>query len=274
MPESRSLVVLCALLAVLPARSQTRVVAIGDLHGDYEAARKVLRLTGLLDADDNWAGKDTILVQTGDVLDRGDGEHRIMALLAKLAKQAPRTGGQVVRLNGNHEIMNARGDLRYVTPGALGAFGGPDRATAFKPGGTWAKRLAEFPVTAIVDGTLFVHGGVRLADVEQLAAINAATRAWLQGQAAFPKALGHGESVIWTRFYAPSPLSEAACTELKAVLARSGAQRMVVGHTVQKHGITSDCDGRLWRVDVGMSAHYGGKPAAIEIRANRVRVLR
>ncbi len=33
-----------------------RVVAIGDLHGDLEAARSALRLAGAIDEQDQWIG--------------------------------------------------------------------------------------------------------------------------------------------------------------------------------------------------------------------------
>jgi hypothetical protein len=49
--------------------------------------------------------------------------------------------------------------------------------------------------------------------------------------------------------------------------------RMVVAHTIQDGGINSACDDKVWRVDVGMSAHYGGEPAALEITADGVVVL-
>ena len=40
-----------------------------------------------------------------------------------------------------------------------------------------------------------------------------------------------------------------------------GAQRMVVGHTIQGQGINSACEGRVFRVDVGMSRGCGdGEP--------------
>ncbi len=51
------------------------------------------------------------------------------------------------------------------------------------------------------------------------------------------------------------------------------AKRMVVGHTVQEAGISSACAGRAWRVDVGMSAHYGGEVAILELSNGEVRVL-
>ena len=40
-----------------------------------------------------------------------------------------------------------------------------------------------------------------------------------------------------------------------------------------KSGIAPACDERLWRIDVGLAAAYGGKPAVLELSENRVRVL-
>src|SRR5690606_2094045 len=98
-----------------PAASR-RIVAIGDLHGDLQATRRALRLAGAIDAQDRWIGKELIVVQTGDQLDRGDEELAILKLLEALAPQAEAAGGRLHVLNGNHEIMNVELDFRYVTP--------------------------------------------------------------------------------------------------------------------------------------------------------------
>lgn len=262
------------LLALTPASSLAapRVVAVGDLHGDFAATRDVLRLAGLIDAKDDWSGGAATLVQTGDVLDRGDGEAQIFALLFKLQTQAPAAGGRVVLLNGNHEIMNVQGDLRYVTPGAATHFG-PDRKAAFAPGSAWAKRLAALPIIAIVEGSVFVHGGVHPEHARYgIDKINAEAKAWMEGTAPYPVALQGPESPIWSRLYSASAAPER-CAILAETLAHLKAKRMVVGHTVQKGGPTSDCDGKVWRIDVGMSAHYGGAPAALEIVGDQVRVI-
>ena len=46
------------------------IVAIGDLHGDMENARRVLEFSGVVDENLDWSGKVDILVQTGDIIDR------------------------------------------------------------------------------------------------------------------------------------------------------------------------------------------------------------
>ncbi len=94
----------------------SRLVAIGDVHGDYEALVAMLQSTGLLDAKLRWSGGNAVLVQVGDFLDRGPKDRPVMDLLMRLEKEAPRKGGLVVVLLGNHEAMNVIGDLRYTTP--------------------------------------------------------------------------------------------------------------------------------------------------------------
>ena len=84
-----------------------RIVAIADVHGDLDAARAALRLGGAIDGEDRWIGGDLVVVQTGDILDRGDDEQAIMELFLRLGKEAEITGGAVHVLNGNHELMNA-----------------------------------------------------------------------------------------------------------------------------------------------------------------------
>ena len=83
-----------------------RIVAVGDIHGDYEAFIKILEGTGIIDDELNWIGKETHLVQIGDVLDRGPDAKKIFDLLMKLEKEAKKAGGDVHMLIGNHEEMN------------------------------------------------------------------------------------------------------------------------------------------------------------------------
>lgn len=258
-----------------------RLVAMGDVHGDFAAMHAALRAAAVIDAEGNWIGGDTTLVQTGDLLDRGDDEQRIVDFFETLRAQAAAAGGRLVDLNGNHEVMNVAGDLRYVTPVGFTDFedvegldlGAPvlqrlpeharARAAAFLPGGPYAKLLAKKLVIAIVNDTVFAHGGVHDHHAEYgVDAINTETSAWMLGQRDVPMILQGETSPIWSRVFSDGPPD---CDELQKTLDALQVSRMVVGHTVQRQGITSACDGKVWRIDVGMAAHYGGTPAALEI---------
>ena len=131
-----ALLVLAALFFLAPTAGCTaaapplgRIVAVGDLHGDYQAWQAIAGAAGLIDANGHWSGGNTTLVQLGDVLDRQPDSLQIVRSLQQLQSEAPRAGGRVVVVLGNHEAMNLLGDFRYTTSGEIAAFV-DDRSTA------------------------------------------------------------------------------------------------------------------------------------------------
>jgi hypothetical protein len=105
-----------AAAAEAPAPAPARVVAVGDVHGAFTEFVSVLQRAGLVNARRRWSGGKATLVQLGDVPDRGARVRECLDLLMDLEKQAARAGGAVVALIGNHEAMNAMGEVGYVTP--------------------------------------------------------------------------------------------------------------------------------------------------------------
>lgn len=93
-----------------------RIVAIGDLHGNYQGLMQILSHLDLIDRGGHWQGQDTHVVQLGDVLGRGGEPGKIFALLRRLEREAAEAGGAVHLLLGNHEVMTLRGTLVYNTP--------------------------------------------------------------------------------------------------------------------------------------------------------------
>jgi hypothetical protein len=108
--------------ALCDLTTDSRVVAVGDVHGAYDPFVALLREARLVDDRERWIGGDTWLVQTGDVLDRGPDSKRVIDLLRKLQREAARAGGAVYPLLGNHELMRLAGDYRYVSAGEYAAF--------------------------------------------------------------------------------------------------------------------------------------------------------
>ena len=269
-----------------------RIVAIGDLHGDLDATRAALRLAGAIDEHDRWAGGTTVIVQTGDQLDRGDDELEILDLLDSLAAQAQAVGGAVHVLNGNHELMNVKQDLRYVTLGGFLDFlptpvADPDevdpqvvvdavheRLKACRPGHPFAKRLLDRNVITIVGETVFVHGGILPHVVDYgIERLNQESRAWIRKDRPYPPdILLASDGPVWSRHYSDDPDVED-CRLLEEVLDRLSTRRMVVGHTVLDEGISPACGDLVWRVDVGMARHYGGTPAVLELQDGVARVI-
>ncbi len=127
--ESRLVAVVMLLAIVSPfsrAAAQrpepSRIVAIGDIHGDFDALNGILKTAGIIDTGGRWIAADATLVQVGDFTDRGPRVRAVMDLLMNLERQASAAGGQVAVLLGNHEVMNLIGDGRYITPAIYETF--------------------------------------------------------------------------------------------------------------------------------------------------------
>ena len=99
-----------------------RIVAIGDVHGAFDQLVGILQTAGLIDANRRWSGGTAILVQTGDVLDRGPGVRPALDLLMRLEGEAKRAGGRVESLLGNHEMMNLVHEFRDVSAETYASF--------------------------------------------------------------------------------------------------------------------------------------------------------
>ena len=106
-----------------------RVVAIGDVHGAFDTFVAILREAGLIGGNRRWSGGRAVLVQTGDVLDRGPDSKKVLDLLRSLETDAARAGGQVHALVGNHEVMRLIGDMRYVSAKEYEAFQTPESSS-------------------------------------------------------------------------------------------------------------------------------------------------
>jgi calcineurin-like phosphoesterase family protein len=97
-------------------------VAIADVHGAFDQFVQILQTAGLIDAQQRWAGGSAVLVQTGDIFDRGPGVKNALDLLMRLEDEAKRAGGRVEALIGNHEAMNLLGDFRDVSAATYASF--------------------------------------------------------------------------------------------------------------------------------------------------------
>ncbi|KAG8466952.1 hypothetical protein KFE25_008331 [Diacronema lutheri] len=258
-----------ALAAVWTAAGAgRRLVAIADLHGDLHAGVRVLKLAGLVDDRQHWAGGDAVLVQTGDIVDRGGEAKQLYELFQRLAAEAAGRGGAVHNLLGNHDIMNMLGDVRYVNKSDYAHFGGAKaRARAFSAAGELGQWLRSLPVALRLGDTVFVHAGI----TPEWAAlgidgINARTRAALgpsAGMSSRSSILG-SNGPVWYRGYDQDGEARA-CATVRQALHLLGGTRMVVGHSIQDDRVRVRCAGQLHLIDIAMSsAIYGEHVVAWE----------
>jgi calcineurin-like phosphoesterase family protein len=261
-----------------------RVVAVGDIHGDYEMFIKVLQAASLIDSNGNWTGGQAHLVQTGDVLDRGPDSRAVMDLLMKLEKQAAAVGGAVHCLIGNHEAMNVYGDLRYVSPGEYAGWegGNPEvnrEATyeqyraAFSSEGVYGKWIRSHNTVIKIDRTLYLHAGLGEKYASwPLERINQEVRDELNDLTRL-----HGgivtdeEGPLWFRGLAKG--DDAALVD--QLLKHFDVDRIVIGHTYAQGAVTPRFDGKVFLIDVGISRFYDntGKVGCLEIAHGTPRAI-
>lgn len=290
----------------------SRIVAVGDVHGDFNQFVTVLRQAGVIDDRDRWSGKTTHLVQVGDVLDRGPDSRKVMELLMALEPQAVKAGGRVHALIGNHEVMNVVGDLRYVSAGEYAAFktskskqlqdrawkvlgdstrrndsvyhaqwllehplGWVEQRMAFEGNGRYGTWIRGHDAVLRINDWLFLHGGIGPKYVDStIASLNAGVRAALDP--ANPGAEGNiaedPDGPLWYRGLATG--NEAELSPLvDQVLTKFGVQHVAIGHTVTPGTIWPRFGGRVVAIDVGLSAAYGGPPACLIIEEGKAYTL-
>jgi hypothetical protein len=154
--------------------------------------------------------------------------------------------------------------------------------SAFRPGGPYAKILAQHSVILMLEGTIFVHGGVLPGHLTYgIEQINTEISEWMRGNTEQPSLyeIEDEDHPMWSRHYGDDP-DEEDCAMLHQVLEATGMDRMVVAHTIQWYdGMHSDCDGKIWKVDIGLSSYYDEytclvEPQVLEIVGDVVTVIR
>ena len=251
---------------------ENRIVAIGDLHGDYKSTIKSLQICNLINKSRNWVGGNTILVQIGDILDRGgrditygdeDSEIKIINLFFKLKKQAIKQRGDVICLIGNHELMNFQGIFDYCSKKSIANFGTKRKREQFyKPGNKMCLFMNKlFKAIHKIGPWIFVHGGIRpyLSNKYSIDKINNLMKYYLNGNTdlentkEFKELFLEDKSILWYREFSNDKVN---CTLLRKSLKNLNAKYMVVGHTPQDN-INSKCKNQIWRIDTAMSEAFG-----------------
>ncbi|ORX87562.1 Metallo-dependent phosphatase, partial [Anaeromyces robustus] len=261
---------------------------VGDIHGDYDRLIKILRHAKLIDRRNNWIGKDSILIQVGDLIDRADDTIKIFDILMKLRDQAKEVGGIVNVLIGNHELMALQGNYVFASIGDFDSFGGlENREKEFSLEGKYGEFIRkQMNVSMIIDDTIFCHSGISSNFLEQgIDYLNDYAHdlftnippfdelydsVVLQGKnhPIYTDPLVEMSGPLWSSGFVSNAESKA-CPEIEKVLNMTNTKRMVIGHTVQNYGqIKTRCDNKLIIIDIGISSCIGGYYGYLEILNN------
>ena len=260
------------------ASTTCRLIGLGDIHGDLQNMMNILQAAKLVSNNPAssegdqwmWTGGCATLVQTGDVVDRGDHSIEAVLQLEQLSHQAKAVGGRIIQLLGNHEVMSFAGDVRYANQAEMKRTGGEAKfKSRFAPGGDMHDILSVKDIIATVNRTTFVHAGV-LPSFAALgvAKMNRIARDQLATNELFGGIFGD-DGPIWTRKIIMEAMN-GDCTEADLSLRLLGSARMVIGHTIQPtHKIASYCEGKVIAIDIANSrAIYGRNPGCVEFFAD------
>jgi len=268
-----------------------RIVAVGDVHGDYDQLVTVLKTAKLIDDQLNWTGGKTHLVQNGDILDRGPDSRKAMDLLMRLEKQAADAGGYVHALIGNHEAMNVYGDFRYTSPSEFAAFADPnskepadpshppgyaERRKQFSPDGYYGNWIVHHDTVIKINDSLFLHGGISEKYVSmKIRDINDRVREELKGETAKLQGsvVRDGDGPLWYRGLSQGDASLEPLVD--KIRKNFGVERIVLGHTYADAAITPRFGGKVILIDIGLSRVYDGigKVGCLVIEGDAVYVL-
>ncbi|KAJ8611938.1 hypothetical protein CTAYLR_004369 [Chrysophaeum taylorii] len=297
-------VALCSLADVVSSTGRwSRIVAIGDIHGDKLALEECLRVAKVVDASGRWTGESgTLVLSLGDILDRGHEDWQCLKLLHRLKNEARASQSDVGMVLGNHELENVRnpriGDAFVSYEAALDVqrelFPLDDpleaRKKAFAPGGPAASVLAdlcgETPIVRIEGDTVFVHAAIDLGDSGEIAEFIQVQRGMRGATDIRVQDLldtSSLENVIRTVNSCARDLLCAdsvqerdrprymddgrGCADPRAADPQIlGCNRVVAGHNIQFYGINNNIGGTIYRIDTGMSRFViNGQIAVLEL---------
>lgn len=161
----------------LSTDQRQRIIVVGDIHGDQRGLLEVLFAANVTRSINECAWKlpqsseqvvGTLLVQTGDVVDRGPNTVGALACLDHLQRSAPH-GSRFIRTLGNHDIMWLEGKFDYKhkisdTPNSIGIVVHSMKAAIASGAlvGAYAHWVNGLPL-------VFVHAGLRPAMLDHIA---------------------------------------------------------------------------------------------------------
>ncbi len=287
------------------------IVSVPDVHGDLEILiRSLWMAKSSIDKTENvsfdsfhksvvdyMANDDVLssspkaeyasrvlLVQTGDIVDRGPASLSCYKALWAAARDVLKW--DLVNLYGNHEVMSMAGQAdHYAHPNDIKEFGSLNaRRNEFAAGGKlWKKLTSEFQfMLKVVVGdekVLFVHAGIAPNYIKAVSKklsdnkgdIVVSLNEFLHNEVVKNPSsdyLVSAQSPIWTRDMAQGSDKQICKNMLPAVMRLMDITRIVVGHTPQETLVTGNrCDGHLLLADVAMSRWMGsghnGNPSVI-----------
>jgi len=283
----------------------SRIVAIGDVHGDIVGLSCILLDRELINRKGHWSGNGTHLILNGDLVG-GKNARLLLQFVMRLETEAAASGGAVHSLLGNHDIQvfskrykNHAGKTLFQKYEVTGALKRTMR-DAFCGNTSFSRWIRARNAIIKIGPTIFAHGGLNAwAFRHHPERINATIRAWIrfwQGIDRQPDprtewvALGPwvdwsppSTGPLWTRSFKVvdgqrknGKAKNAPDLEtFGKLLSKYRARRVVIGHTPvddNKIVLSHPYYGRaVVMIDSRISSKKGGRLSCIEICGDEVK---
>ncbi len=264
-PEPSYRVVNPGAAAINSPANFNSVAVISDVHGMYTPLFSLLRAGGVIDYAGNWAAGRTLLIIIGDSIDKGDNSVDTLDLWMQLSAQAPRYGGRVIHLLGNHEAEfladPKNSEIAKDFRKELKA-----RNIKLKeytsPGHTRADFLLAMPAAVKVGKWLFCHSGL-MPDMTWAEFARNAADSLQTGDYSAP-ILSGDDSILAAKGWWAAPAGRQALEER---LSTAGMYGVVFGHqpkALDVEGASAvTADRRIVKIDNGMSPEAGSNPGTL-----------
>lgn len=255
----------------------SRIVIIGDVHGDISRLLNCLIHAKIFSNNLKWIAEpnDTVVVQMGDQVDslnRGNlneweelPDIEVLLLMDKLDNIAKLSGGRVLSLIGNHEIMNTMGQFNYVSQNSFKFFPEKQRENEFKFGNRLSKILAKRNIVLKINNFLFCHAGILPEHLDisdnNIHKINEIARKVLRNEHIndiekniFVNTVISDNSILWNRIYT---IEEDNTDKLiNEVLNKTNSEIIFIGHNTVVN-TKSAFNNKIIFTDAALSRAYG-----------------
>jgi len=239
-----------------------KMLIISDIEGNFEGFESILTGARVVDSQLNWTFGNGHLILPGDFFDRGLNVTECLWLIYKLETEAAQAGGKVHFILGNHEVMNMRGDFRYVRKKYLANADslGLDYKNLYSSESELGRWLRSKNCIERIGNYIFVHGGISpqlQATNMNVGEINGHLRLIMDKP--FDSTSTYADSLILRKngplWYRGIAMSELTSDSLNGILQHFDAEKVIIGHTVFDE-ITNLYDGRVIAIDLDHAENH------------------
>lgn len=242
-----------------------KVIAFGDVHGEYDALVTLLKNNKIISDNLEWNFDNGHVVFCGDVFDRGEKVTETLLFIYKLEKQAEKAGGKVHFILGNHELMVLSGNLKYLNKKYkyIQNETGINYSYLYNNNTLIGKWIRSKNAVIKINDILFVHGGIHPDLVKKDYTIEA-INSYIKGYLNYTDLNQHAIDLIgingplWYRGFIKEDEGKPAIdkTDIDKILKKFDAKKIVFAHTTVNE-ITPLFENRLIAIDVPLSDEKG-----------------